>query len=172
MAGRRRPLPDTAAAMKLENRVSTQFAGGLVTGPSGGNPVKGGERVAQEIVDDIAVRGRPVGEVLGTEPELMAAYGVSRGTFREAVRILEHLGCAGCGRAVAVGSWSPRPSPPGDQAAAVYLRYRGVDTSSLHSAGAPSRSAWSSVSPPACHPRWRMSSSASARNRSSSSIRR
>ena len=108
--------------------------------------MKGGERVAQEIVDDIAARGWPVGEVLGTEPELMATYGVSRGTFREAVRILEHLGCARMREGRGGGLMVTGPeSGPVTQAAAVYLRYRGVDTPSLHSRGAPSRSTWSSV---------------------------
>ena len=35
-------------------------------------------------------RGWPVGEVLGSEAELVAKYGVSRAVFREAVRIVEH----------------------------------------------------------------------------------
>ncbi len=48
------------------------------------------ERVASRIIADIRARGWPVGEVLGSETELLERYGVSRAVFREAVRLLEH----------------------------------------------------------------------------------
>ena len=47
-------------------------------------------RVADRIVDDVIVADWPVGEVLGSEPELLERYGVSRAVFREAVRLVEH----------------------------------------------------------------------------------
>jgi DNA-binding FadR family transcriptional regulator len=97
--------------------------------------MKAGEQLAQRVVDEIAARGWPVGEILGTEPDLMATYGVSRGTFREAVRILEHLGCARMREGRGGGLMVTAPeSGPVTQAAAVYLRYQGVDTDSLHTA--------------------------------------
>lgn len=46
--------------------------------------------VADAIVADVAARGWPEGEVLGSEPELLERYGVSRAVFREAVRLVEH----------------------------------------------------------------------------------
>jgi DNA-binding FadR family transcriptional regulator len=46
--------------------------------------------VAQRIIADIVAKGWPEGEVLGSEPELLARYGVSRAVFREAVRLVEH----------------------------------------------------------------------------------
>ena len=46
--------------------------------------------VAARIVADIIERNWPVGQVLGSEPELLARYGVSRAVFREAVRLVEH----------------------------------------------------------------------------------
>jgi len=46
--------------------------------------------VADRIVQDIISRGWPVGQVLGSEPELLERYGVSRAVFREAVRLVEH----------------------------------------------------------------------------------
>lgn len=97
--------------------------------------MKAGEQLAQRVVDDIAARGWPVGEILGTEPELKTTYGVSRGTFREAVRILEHLGCGRMreGRGGGLMVTAPEADPV-THAAAIYLRYRGVDTPSLHSA--------------------------------------
>jgi DNA-binding FadR family transcriptional regulator len=48
------------------------------------------EVVAQKIERDIAERGWAVGEVIGSETELLARYGVSRAVLREAVRIVEH----------------------------------------------------------------------------------
>jgi DNA-binding FadR family transcriptional regulator len=47
-------------------------------------------RLADRIVDDVVARGWPVGEVLGSEPDLLDRYGVSRAVFREAVRLVEH----------------------------------------------------------------------------------
>src|SRR6185503_6345871 len=47
-------------------------------------------RIADRIVDDVIVADWPVGEVLGSEPELLERYGVSRAVFREAVRLVEH----------------------------------------------------------------------------------
>jgi DNA-binding FadR family transcriptional regulator len=46
--------------------------------------------VADRIVEDVMAMGWPVGEVLGSETELLARYGVSRAVFREAVRLVEH----------------------------------------------------------------------------------
>ncbi len=40
--------------------------------------LKVGERLARQIVEEIAAAGWPIGTVLGTEPELLERYGVSR----------------------------------------------------------------------------------------------
>ncbi|WP_405146691.1 FCD domain-containing protein [Nocardia salmonicida] len=48
------------------------------------------EQVAMEIETAAMEAGWPVGEVLGSESELIERYGVSRAVFREAVRIVEH----------------------------------------------------------------------------------
>src|SRR5262245_15204814 len=47
-------------------------------------------QVAQRIESEIVASDWPVGRVLGSEPELMERYGVSRAVFREAVRLVEH----------------------------------------------------------------------------------
>ena len=52
------------------------------------------EQVAQQIIGDIISLGWNTGDVLGTEPELLARYHVSRATFREAVRQVERHGAA------------------------------------------------------------------------------
>ena len=46
--------------------------------------------VARQIVTDVIDRGWPVGEVLGSETDLIEHYGVSRAVFREAVRLVEN----------------------------------------------------------------------------------
>ena len=45
--------------------------------------------LVKEIERDVVRRGWPVGAFLGSEPELIARYGVSRSVFREAVRLLD-----------------------------------------------------------------------------------
>jgi DNA-binding FadR family transcriptional regulator len=47
------------------------------------------EIVAQKIEDRIVAEGWPVGKLLGSEPELIEEYGVSRAVLRESVLILE-----------------------------------------------------------------------------------
>ena len=39
---------------------------------------------------DVVDRGWPLGEVLGSQSELIERYGVSRAVFREAVRLVEN----------------------------------------------------------------------------------
>jgi DNA-binding FadR family transcriptional regulator len=46
--------------------------------------------VASRIVDDVARRGWKVGEVIGTEAEMLERYGCSRAVLREAIRLIEH----------------------------------------------------------------------------------
>ncbi|HEY1831630.1 MAG TPA: FCD domain-containing protein [Acidimicrobiales bacterium] len=48
-------------------------------------------KVADLIVEDVMALGWPVGDVLGSESELLERYEVSRAVFREAVRLVEHL---------------------------------------------------------------------------------
>lgn len=47
-------------------------------------------RAAEQIVADVIELGWPVGQVLGSETELLARYGVSRAVLREAIRLVEH----------------------------------------------------------------------------------
>ena len=53
-----------------------------------------GEVLAEEIENEIIERRWPVGEVLGSEADLIDKYDVSRAVFREAMRIVEHHGVA------------------------------------------------------------------------------
>jgi DNA-binding FadR family transcriptional regulator len=72
------------AAASASRRTATEAQ------PYPGRPAKRAARVADRIIDDIAARGWPEGEIVGSEPELRARYGVSRAVFREAVRLVEH----------------------------------------------------------------------------------
>jgi len=65
----------------------------LPDGPGRPGAAAGSKRaakVADRIVEDVMALGWPVGQVLGSEAELLERYEVSRAVFREAVRLLEH----------------------------------------------------------------------------------
>ena len=59
--------------------------------PIADSSVKRAAKLADRIVEDVMDLGWPVGQLLGSEPELLQRYEVSRAVFREAVRIVEHL---------------------------------------------------------------------------------
>lgn len=61
---------------------------------SGTRRRKLGEVIAEHIENEIVERGWPVGDVLGSEAELIEKYNVSRAVFREAMRIVDHHGVA------------------------------------------------------------------------------
>ncbi|HYS32310.1 MAG TPA: FCD domain-containing protein [Streptosporangiaceae bacterium] len=58
--------------------------------PRPGPASKLAAQVADQIVGDVMAMGWPVGELLGSEANLLARYRVSRAVFREAVRLVEH----------------------------------------------------------------------------------
>jgi DNA-binding FadR family transcriptional regulator len=58
--------------------------------PGADAEAKRAAKVADRIIEDVMAMGWPVGEVLGSESELLERYSVSRAVFREAVRLLEH----------------------------------------------------------------------------------
>jgi DNA-binding FadR family transcriptional regulator len=51
---------------------------------------KSAAKLADRIVGDVMAMGWPVGELIGSEAELLERYRVSRAVFREAVRLVEH----------------------------------------------------------------------------------
>jgi DNA-binding FadR family transcriptional regulator len=73
------------------------------------------ERVARSLRDDIELAGWPVGDVLGSEADLVERHAVSRTILREAVRILEHHGAVRTKRGPNGGLLVARP----DQSAIV-----------------------------------------------------
>lgn len=90
------------------------------------------ESVAGRIHDDIVREGRNVGEVLGSEADFVARYGVSRSIFREAVRILEHYSVARMRRGPGGGLVVLEPDPTSSvRTVALYLGFRGVTVENL-----------------------------------------
>jgi DNA-binding FadR family transcriptional regulator len=103
-----------------------------VDGASGEKMASG---VARAIEADVAARGWPVGEVLGSEEELIAKYGVSRAVFREAVRLVEGHHVAEMRRGPGGGLVVRRPDASGViRSAALFLDSREVSGDQLYEA--------------------------------------
>src|SRR6202050_431050 len=58
--------------------------------PGASSDAKRAAKLADRIVGDVVALGWPVGDVIGSEAELLERYHVSRAVFREAVRLVEH----------------------------------------------------------------------------------
>jgi len=70
--------------------MATRVATRSLPRPGADSNAKRAAKVADRIVEDVMALGWPVGEVLGSEAELVERYQVSRAVFREAVRLVEH----------------------------------------------------------------------------------
>lgn len=68
----------------------TETERGTSARPAADPKSKRAAKVADRIVEDVIALGWPVGQILGSETELLERYKVSRAVFREAVRIVEH----------------------------------------------------------------------------------
>jgi DNA-binding FadR family transcriptional regulator len=68
-------------------------------------------RLARHILKEVRHRRWPVGQKLGTEPELLAKYGVSRTTFRQAIRLLEEYSAVETRRGPRGGLLIASPNP-------------------------------------------------------------
>ena len=103
--------------------------------PSTDTNAKRAAKVADRIVEDVMAMGWPVGEVLGSEADLLERYQVSRAVFREAVRLLEHHGLAEMRRGLHGGLFIRQPDPePVAKAMAVYLDFEKVEPRQLEDA--------------------------------------
>lgn len=98
-------------------------------------PVKSAQRLAGEIEDWILDTRLEPDNFLGSEPELIERFGVSRAVFREAIRIVEFDGLAMMKRGPSGGLYSA--SPDGDavtHALSVCLRYLATDVADIYEA--------------------------------------
>jgi DNA-binding FadR family transcriptional regulator len=90
------------------------------------------EELAIKLESLIMERGWPIGQILGSEPELVARFGVSRAVFREAVRIIEHHGAARMRRGPKGGLIVTAPDLRAVQRpTTLYLDYADVSTEDL-----------------------------------------
>lgn len=123
-----------ALAAVLEGRGAVQSINSEMLGQplNGGPPSKLAEEVARGVFRDVAERGWPVGEVLGSEADLISTYDVSRSVLREAVRLLEHHQVARMRRGPGGGLVVTAPGTDAvADAVTTYLDYRGVTASHL-----------------------------------------
>jgi DNA-binding FadR family transcriptional regulator len=123
--------------MKQSNTIAISeypsLIGRSVDGVNGGTKLA--EVVSNKIQMNIIDRGWPVGDVIGSEADLLAEYRVSRAVLREAVRLLEHDNVAYMRRGPGGGLVVAEPDPaPVTLAAAVYLRYKSVGVAELFEA--------------------------------------
>jgi DNA-binding FadR family transcriptional regulator len=88
--------------------------------------------VSRKIAMDVFDRGWPVGELLGSEHELLERYQVSRAVLREAVRLLEFHGIVATRRGPGGGVFvaAPRADAIADSMTA-YLAFRKIRPSQL-----------------------------------------
>lgn len=90
------------------------------------------EGLARLILRDIRLQGWPVGKHLGSEPELLERFSVSRATFRQAVRILEEYSAAKMKRGTGGGLVVTSPDSNRIVEAAIHqLQAEGVECDEL-----------------------------------------
>ena len=93
---------------------------------------KRAEQVSQEIFREIVRSGWPVGELLGSQADLMARYDVSRAVLRESVRLLEHHQIARTRRGPGGGLLVAEPGVGAiTDSIALYLERRGIRATHL-----------------------------------------
>jgi DNA-binding FadR family transcriptional regulator len=91
------------------------------------------ELTARNLQAALAELKLPVGTVIGSEPELIERFRVSRAVFREAVRLLEHHSIATMRRGPGGGLVITSPDPSASiEAAALFLQYHGTTARDLN----------------------------------------
>lgn len=93
---------------------------------------KAAEALAFTIGRDIIGQGKERHEFLGSEPELIERYGISRAVFREAVRILEYHSWSRPGAGREAGSTSGTRTRGRSRRHAMFLEFERVEPQQLH----------------------------------------
>ena len=90
------------------------------------------ETIAHQMITNIAASGASVGDIVGSEADLLARYGVSRAVIREAVRLLEYHSVARTRRGPGGGLVVTAPDATASiDAVASYLDYQHVGVDDL-----------------------------------------
>jgi len=90
------------------------------------------ETLAHQMITNIAASGASVGDIVGSEADLLARYGVSRAVLREAVRLLEYHSVARMRRGPGGGLVVTAPDATASiDAVAIYLDYEQVGVDEL-----------------------------------------
>jgi DNA-binding FadR family transcriptional regulator len=101
----------------------------------GNDQRKLGEILAERIEDEILSSGWRIGEVLGSEAELIQQYGVSRAVFREGMRIVDHHGVAEMRRGPGGGLVVAQPDLAAVvRAVVLQLEFKGIQPQQVHEA--------------------------------------
>lgn len=127
----KRHLEATAEWLRRRRRGQTLAVDDLAA--NGTQNGKLAEVVARRIFWNVVERGWPVGEVLGSEADMLAEHGVSRAAFREAVRLLEHHNVAAMRRGPGGGLVVTAPDASAiTDAMFLYLESRGITPQQLY----------------------------------------
>lgn len=117
------PVPDASGSLPENNRKQM----------TGGKPRSRAETLANKIVQEVVAMGWPVGKSLGTEPELMATYNVSRAVLRQTIRLLQQLSIARMQRGAQGGLVVTRPELDATvRAVNVMLEYMGIKAADIY----------------------------------------
>jgi DNA-binding FadR family transcriptional regulator len=93
---------------------------------------KRAEALARELLGEVIAGKMPPGQLIGSEPDLVERFGVSRAVWREAVRILEHHQVAVMKRGPSGGLFVTAPSVVAvAEIVAVHLERRGTQVADL-----------------------------------------
>ncbi len=129
----------------------------IAPGPGAVRPLKTSERVARDIVHDIAVQRLQPGDALPAEADMIGQYGVSRESLREALRLLEVQGLIairrGPGGGPTVGTVDPANLAGSPRCTS---NWPAAPTASCSRSGSIPSAAWPSAPPaiptPRCEP--------------------
>ena len=125
-AGRRRMRRhlDAEADFLRRRRSTRQVLRPVAESGAGG---KRAEEVAMEIFGAVLSGHLQPGDLVGSEPDLMKQYGVSRAIIREAARLLEHDHLAAMRRGPGGGLFVSEPNPEAvTDVVAIYLERHGI----------------------------------------------
>ncbi len=127
LAGRRmRQHLQAEADWLRRKRPARRLPNPLAFGAPGAS--KRAEAVAGTIFSDVLEHQREIGDLLGSESELMERHDVSRAVLREAVRLVEHHQIAAMRRGPGGGLFVTAPSTEAiSGAVALYLERNGID---------------------------------------------